>query len=149
MDGAAGEGGRTVRIIMDRRAHGRTEQLLLAAEEMQQRHDNLTALLIAPYHQRAEYLASRAMERIDVWMSGEEGGGLDPARTIVEHAGDIGWRLRGGRLAGASMRPGDSHKVFAFVDDADDLGQVRWDRMMDDLTVNGIAVSAAVFTSRL
>lgn len=134
-------------IIMDRRGHGRTERLLLAAEALQDRHPNLTALFIAPYFQRADYMSRRVMERINLWLDGE-GEGLDPARTIVEHAGDIGMRLRGGRLDGASTTPGDPHRVFAFIDDADELGQHAWDRLMDDLTVNGIAVSAAVFTSQ-
>jgi hypothetical protein len=129
---------------MDRRAMGRTTRLLDAAASLQESHDKHVTLILAPYHQRAHYLSSMAYERIQWWLEGEtQGGVLDPARTIVDSVDGWAHRNRGKRWTDT---PGEHH-TFAFIDDADELGQRAWDNIMDDLTVHGIAVSAAVFTS--
>jgi hypothetical protein len=134
-----------MRIIMDRRAQGRTTRLLDAASKLQESNDKHEALILAPYHQRAHHLADYAMERIQWWLEGEsQGGVLDPARTTVDSADGWVHRNRGKRWS----EPGEPHHVFAFIDDADELGQRAWDMLMDDLTVHGIVVSAAVFTSQ-
>lgn len=142
-----------MRIIMDQRARGRTEALLDAASKLQESNPGFVVILIAPYMQRADYLSRRVMERIQIWLDGEEDRGLDPARTLVEHAQYIGMRLRGRSLVMSNTmhvpgQPSPAHKVFAFIDDADELGQGVWDNLMDDLTASGVAVAAAVFTSQ-
>lgn len=134
-----------MKIIMDRRAHGRTTRLLDAASSLQLSNEHHTALLLAPHHQRADFLMRLAMERIEWWLDGgTQGGVLDPARTVVDSVDGWVHRNRGKIWSD----PGGVHHSFAFIDDADELGQLVWDRLMDDLTVHGIAVSAAVFTSQ-
>lgn len=143
-----------MKVIMGRRATGRTERLLVAAAALQLRHDEFVVVFVAPTHRRAHYLSTRVFELIEGWQGMTAAPVLDPSRTIVDSAQGLGSRLRGSATVTALTEhtpgnPSPSHKVFAFIDDADALGQVAYDQLMDDLTRAGVAVSAVVFTSNV
>ena len=138
---------------MDRRARGRTERLLEAAVALQHRDDDFVVILIACTQQRAQYLADRAFETCELWLVSNGVHGLDPARTLV-HSATALQHLRASpqvldRIGDGSNGKMPAHKVFAFIDDADDFGQELFERTCDELTVSGVCVSAVVFTSNV
>lgn len=160
----------TVHLIMDRRQTGRTQRLIEMAEVLLLQNDGFTAVFVVPTYRQAQLLTTRLLPRFDLFdVSTATPEGLSRQRTIIDIAHGLGDRLRGRLTQGWDSPmpppppppgpntkhapklsiPMQSHKTFAFIDDATSMRAADWELLMDDLTVHGIAVSAVVVESRV
>lgn len=131
-----------MRLIIGQRQSGRTTKLLELAARYQRENDKHVCVIIAHNMDMAEWLSKGVMRRhVELWFESNGQRGLDPSRTIIEHANGFGMRNRGRSWSNdlGEVRP---HHVFAFVDDVDLLRPGAWDQLNQELTMHGVAVAA-------